>query len=149
MKNKKICLNSVVLMVIVLGLPMHKLQCAHLYDDVKIAKCCPEGSELTVNVEEGIKTSYVCNITTGFSETNQTLFGYNFDISDDIRIPTCDDIEMFDFEVDGGLISSDGCIDIYKGILHGLRCSDKLRVEVHKLYKCCAEGRTKKKFFLQ
>lgn len=132
------CLNAAVV-VIVLGL-VHKSQClTYLSDYVKISKCCPQGSELNVITDEnGINTGYECIVTTG-DGANITLFGYNLDITDESQIPTCG--ELFDFDVDGGLISSNGCIDMYNGILHGLTCSDKFQVEVHKLFKCCAEGK--------
>lgn len=136
---KRITLNAAVLMIIGLGL-INKSQCiTYLSDYVKIAKCCPQGTELSVFTNKTGKTEYDCELTR--SETNETFFGYNLKISNDTQLPTCGDVELFDFDIDGGLISSDGCIDMYNGVLHGLKCSDKFQVEVHKLFKCCAEGK--------
>lgn len=144
MGNVKISFGTAaVLIVIVLSL-IHKSKCtAYLSDNVKVSKCCPLSSELKVIKDKsGTKTDYECNLKRGNDYNNQTFFGYNLEITDEGTIPTCGDVQLFDFDADGGLISSDGCIDMYKGILHGLTCSDKFQVEVHKLFKCCAEGRT-------
>lgn len=147
MKNKRIILNTL-FMVIVLSLRIHKSQCSYRSEDVIISKCCPMDSELTVDKtvdQDGIKTVYNCTDANEIGEGNQTFFGYNLYISDEIQLfelPDLQSCEMFDFDVDGGLISTDGCIDMYNGVLHGLDCSDNKRVEVHKLNKCCAKGRT-------
>lgn len=138
---ERIYLNAVVVIVLVL---VHRSQCsAYLSDHVKISKCCPQGSVLNVLTNEnGIKNDYQCTVTREDGENNQTLFGYNLDIFDESQIPECGDAKLFDLDVDGELISSDGCIDMYNGVLHGVTCSDKFLVQVHKLFKCCAEGRT-------
>lgn len=143
MEIKRIRLNRAVLTVIVLLL-IHESKCTtFLSDNVKISKCCPLGSELKVVTDDSaLKTEYECTETLN-GRNNQTFFGYNLEIADESQIPTCGDVELFDFDVDGGLISNGGCIDMYKGVLHGLTCSDKYQVEVHKLFKCCDEGRTK------
>lgn len=144
MRNQKIYLNTA-LMVIVLCLRIHISQCrSNLNENVKISKCCPLGSELKVNTtveQDVVKTEYECTL----SEGNETFFGYNLHISDG-HIPDCD-VELFNFDVDGDLISSNGCIDMYDGTLHGLTCSGNMQVEVHKLFKCCAKGRINCSFF--
>lgn len=142
---ERICLNAAV--VILLGL-IHKSQCStYLSDHVQIFKCCPQGSDLKVITDaSGIKTDYDCSIrsiTSGGGENNQTLFGYNLVVTDESHIPKCGDVKLFDFNIDADLISKNGCIDMYNGLLHGLTCSDEFQVDVHTLFKCCAEGRTK------
>lgn len=128
----------------------------------KIAKCCPEGYELKLdgnvttddlNDNLGLASRYSCIMTIWPFMENETstapsLFGYNLRISDsevlfknDVNnIPKCPDVELFQFDLDGGLISSDGCIDYLDGIVQGLKCSDREQVEVHKLFKCCPAG---------
>lgn len=142
MGTERICLNAAV--VILLGL-IHKSECStYLSDYVKILKCCPQGSDLKViTYASGIKTDYECSITRGDGENNQTLFGYNLVVTDESHIPECEDVKLFDFDVDTDLISNNGCIDMYNGVLHGLTCSGEFQVDVHTLFKCCAEGRTK------
>lgn len=145
---ERICLKTAVLLVIVLGLAPKSKCIGYLSDNVKISKCCPQGRELKVITDEsGIVTGYECDITRADVEKNQTFFGYNLETTDESQIPDCDDVKLFDFDVDGGLISSGGCIDMYNGILHGLTCSDKFQIEVHKLLKCCAEGRTEQSVY--
>lgn len=128
----------------------------------KISKCCPDGYELklgsNVTTDDLIDYSelasrYSCIMSIQPFMENETttappLFGYNLRISDSEfvledevnHIPKCSDVELFQFDLDGGLISSDGCIDYLDGVVQGLKCSDREQVEVHKLFKCCPAG---------
>lgn len=143
MGGRTIRFNATVLITIVLCLLSKSQSVAYLSDHVKIAKCCPQGSELIVVTDKtGLKTDYQCSETREDDELNETFFGYNLEITNSSQIPTCGDVLLFDIDVDGELISSDGCIDMYKGVLHGLTCSEMFKVEIHKLFKCCTKGRT-------
>lgn len=105
-------------------------------------------ADLTDNLEHASR--YSCFMTSRPFMENETytappLFGYNLRISDsevvlENNIPKCSDVELFQFNMDGGLISSDGCIDYLDGVVQGLKCSDREQVEVHKLFKCCPAG---------
>ncbi|KAG4065998.1 hypothetical protein HA402_001245 [Bradysia odoriphaga] len=141
MGGRKIDLNATVLMIIALGFINNSQSVTYLSDYVKIAKCCPQDSELiAITDESGLKTEYQCNGTGQDDELNPIFFGYNLEISNESQIPSCDEVLLFDIDVDGELISSDSCIDMYQGGLHGLTCSELFKVEVHKVFKCCAEG---------
>lgn len=127
------------------------------YTNTKISKCCPIGSELVMNDnlshQEPVlrhhseEKQFKCRETNdddllaNLTITNSTIFGYNLHRSNSAEhIPSCSDVELFEFEFDGGLISSDGCVDYFNGAVHGLRCSDRSQVEVHRLLKCCPDG---------
>lgn len=142
-------LTVLITVTIVLGLVDKSQSVTYLSDYVKIAKCCPQGSEL-IAVTDELKTDYQCSETGDDDVPDETFFGYNLDIRNESQIPSCDDISLFDIDVDGEVISSDSCIDMYEGNLHGLTCSELFKVEVHKLWKCCAEGRaaTKCRIFI-
>lgn len=143
MGNERICVGVTVLTVILLGLIPKSQGVAYLSDYMKIFKCCPQGSELKVVANESENfTDYECTLTREDGENNQTFFGYNLDMTDEIQIPVCSDVKLIDFTADEGLISVDGCVDMYNGVLHGLSCLENSKVEVRKLFKCCAEGRT-------
>lgn len=126
------------------------------YTKTKISKCCPIGSELVQNDDNlpmdvhpvlrhhSDEKRFSCReiVVEGNSTVaNLTMFGYNLHTSDtDEHIPSCSDVELFEFGYDSGLISSDGCLDYFNGAVYGLRCSDRSQVEVHRLLKCCPAG---------
>lgn len=128
----------------------------------KISKCCPDGFELNLggnvttdelNGNLELASRYSCFMTPeAFMEnepsTAPPLFGYNLRISDNVfalenddnNIPKCSNVELFQFDLSGGIISSDGCIDYLDGVLQGLKCSDREQIAVHKVFKCCPPG---------
>lgn len=107
------------------------------YSDVKISKCCPQNSMLVVIKNSQFKDKFECQPVSEPTE----FIGFNLKISlNQSMIPECSDVEFFEFDHDGGLISSDGCVDLVGGVLYGLKCSDRLQVEVHKVHKCCSIG---------
>lgn len=138
MTIKKITFNAAVLMIIIDFGIINESRCsASASDYEKISKCCPPGNELIVLSNIAAKSEFKCRLTS--EEINRKFFGQNLKISNDSQFPDCD-IELSNFDA-GGFISRNGCIDIHKGQLHALNCPHKFPVEVHKLFKCCAQGK--------
>ncbi len=137
---ERLCLNTAVVLLIIVLCCVSNSECTKNDTDyVKIAKCCPQGSELEL-VDES--ADYQCTSTEVDGESNRTFFGYNLEIYDESQLPNCTNVKLIDLDVDGGVIYNNGCVDMYNGVLYGLTCSGEFPIEIRKLFKCCAEGRT-------
>lgn len=98
----------------------------------KLYKCCPDNYQLDRRDEQFLCIPYVSN--------NDTLFGYNLEISEKIKIPECPSKRLFKFDYDGGLLSIMGCVDFMHNdplTIYGITCSDLQQIIVHRLMKCC------------
>lgn len=101
--------------------------------DNSIPKCCPSNQTLSVSHLNAREIECIPSEYGPF-------YGPHLRNDEQVYEPPCLNWNSRRYSERGGLLTTNGCVDIVHGYLQGIQCPSEAHVEVVEFQKCCPDG---------